>query len=186
MALCCIGGVCVPYTALIPVIVLGLQWIVQKLVAAGLLPQAWCNALQKYTSTSANASKQTIRRGKQCKSATCCAPVVECKTENDWKSLWCSTAASVVLIKFTAEWCKPCKAIQPHFEKLNNDSSNRIQLATVDSDELEDVAAEYRVMQLPTFVAVDVATRKAVGSSYAGSDPSKLQEWWGTTQKKFE
>lgn len=187
MALCCINGVCIPYSALIPLIVVGLQWIVKKLSKAGLIPEAWSKALQRYgNSSTSGCQQQRVRRGKQCKSTTCCANVVECKTEEEWKSLWCSMTASVLVLKFTAEWCKPCKAIQPHFAALSMQSERHsMQLATVDVDELDTVAGEYSVVQMPTFVAVDVETRKTIGTPYSGSDPQKLQQWWETVQKKF-
>jgi thioredoxin 1 len=42
---CCIGGVCIPYTAIVPVFLLGFKWIVQRLAELGILPQFIANAL---------------------------------------------------------------------------------------------------------------------------------------------
>jgi hypothetical protein len=44
--LCCIGGVCVPYTAVVPILLLALKWLAQKLANYGLLPSAIGNLLQ--------------------------------------------------------------------------------------------------------------------------------------------
>jgi hypothetical protein len=38
--LCCIGGVCVPYTAVVPLVLLALRWCLAKLAAFGLLPSS--------------------------------------------------------------------------------------------------------------------------------------------------
>ena len=44
--LICIGGVCVPYTAVIPLVVLALKWVAVKLAQMGLLPKAVGDLLQ--------------------------------------------------------------------------------------------------------------------------------------------
>ena len=38
--LLCIGGVCVPYTAVVPLLVLALKWIAVQMAHMGLLPKA--------------------------------------------------------------------------------------------------------------------------------------------------
>jgi hypothetical protein len=37
--LCCFGGVCVPYTAVVPILILALKWVATKLAQMGLLPK---------------------------------------------------------------------------------------------------------------------------------------------------
>jgi thiol-disulfide isomerase/thioredoxin len=44
MALCCIGGVCIPYSAIIPLIIYGFRWLLQKLDAWGILP-SWISSV---------------------------------------------------------------------------------------------------------------------------------------------
>lgn len=43
--LICIGGVCVPYTAVVPLVVLALKWVVVRLAQMGLFPKAVADAL---------------------------------------------------------------------------------------------------------------------------------------------
>jgi hypothetical protein len=38
MSCLCIGGVCIPYSAILPLLLLGLQWIAAKLARVGCLP----------------------------------------------------------------------------------------------------------------------------------------------------
>jgi len=39
MTCLCLGGVCIPYTALFPMLIIGLQWIASKFAKVGLLPE---------------------------------------------------------------------------------------------------------------------------------------------------
>jgi thiol-disulfide isomerase/thioredoxin len=48
MALCCIGGVCIPYSAIIPLIIYGFRWLFQKLVTWGVLPSWISSALSGF------------------------------------------------------------------------------------------------------------------------------------------
>lgn len=38
MSCLCIGGVCIPYTAVLPLLLIGLQWVATQLAKVGLLP----------------------------------------------------------------------------------------------------------------------------------------------------
>ena len=44
--LLCIGGVCVPYSAVFPLIILALKWVLVRLAQMGLLPKVVADALQ--------------------------------------------------------------------------------------------------------------------------------------------
>lgn len=44
--LICFGGVCVPYTAVVPLVLLALKWVAVKLAQLGLLPKAVASYLQ--------------------------------------------------------------------------------------------------------------------------------------------
>ena len=56
-----------------------------------------------------------------------------------------------VIIKIGAEWCGPCKRIQPTVEKLFKQMPDNVHLVMVDADE-GDIAAALRVKVLPTFL----------------------------------
>ena len=221
MALCCIGGVCIPYSAIVPLLIYGLQWLLQKLVVAGLLPAAWCEALSRILPTkSVNnkaddtccttvASNGNLRRGKQMKhdgeqvsfaatsrTSSCCSDVsavavagvvTTIDSDEEWERLLATTTTSttaVIVCKFTAVWCKPCKAIQPVFESLAAASTaDTTRFVVVDVDALEDVASTYNVMALPTFVALH---NGKVLDKYSGSNETVLREWVESVVKKSE
>ena len=59
------------------------------------------------------------------------------------------------VVRFTAEWCGPCKAFAPVFDKIASQSDDTF--VVVDVDEHPQVAQNYRVMSIPT--VVDHGTR---------------------------
>lgn len=57
------------------------------------------------------------------------------------------------IIKFSAEWCGPCKAIQPYFGQLAAANWDSCDYVTVDIERDEDFLSEFTdVQSLPTFV----------------------------------
>ncbi|KAJ3674683.1 hypothetical protein LUZ60_005299 [Juncus effusus] len=56
-----------------------------------------------------------------------------------------------VVIDFTATWCGPCRFIGPIFDQLSEKFTNVVFLK-VDVDDRADVAKEYTVEAMPSFV----------------------------------
>lgn len=56
------------------------------------------------------------------------------------------------IIKFSAKWCWPCQVYWPIFEEWAKDKDYEIEL--VDIEENPERASEYRVMSIPTTIAV--------------------------------
>jgi thioredoxin 1 len=55
------------------------------------------------------------------------------------------------VIRFTASWCQPCKAMASILEEINTN----IPIEVIDIDKQSDVAIEYGIRGVPTLVKVD-------------------------------
>ena len=55
------------------------------------------------------------------------------------------------VLRFTASWCQPCKALAQQLEELGFDK----EVTVVDIDEQQDLAIQYGVRSVPTLIAVD-------------------------------
>jgi thioredoxin 1 len=54
-----------------------------------------------------------------------------------------------VLVDFWAEWCGPCKMISPILDELAEEYSGRVNIAKVNVDENQGLAAQYGVRAIP-------------------------------------
>ena len=57
-----------------------------------------------------------------------------------------------VLIDFYATWCGPCKMMSPIVEEIAKELEGKIKVFKVDTDEEQDLAIEYGIMSIPTFM----------------------------------
>lgn len=58
-----------------------------------------------------------------------------------------------MVIDFAASWCGPCKQMEPAVHAMAAKFTD-VQFAKIDVDELTDVAQEFGVQAMPTFVLV--------------------------------
>lgn len=58
----------------------------------------------------------------------------------------------IVVVDFFAEWCGPCKAMKPVFEKAKQKFADKALMVTIDVDSHEDLSAQYRIQTVPTFI----------------------------------
>lgn len=170
MALCCIGGVCIPYSALLPFLAYGFQWLLAKLVAYGILPDWVHDRLQGMMPS----KKITKRQSDSCCTSETCSTVSDSdvsfvQSTEQWDALLQSPKP--VVCKLTATWCQPCKKIQPLFESLAEKKDG--VFCIVDVDEMEELASEYKVAMLPTFLVLKGQVEVA---RYSGSDENKLRK----------
>lgn len=57
----------------------------------------------------------------------------------------------VVFVDFYAEWCGPCKLTEPIIHELSDEKKD-IKFVKVNVDENPDIASQYSVFSIPTFI----------------------------------
>lgn len=60
-------------------------------------------------------------------------------------------AGPAAMLKFSATWCGPCKAVAPAIERLCSQYP-KIRALEIDIDAQSDIAATYKVTAVPTFI----------------------------------
>lgn len=75
------------------------------------------------------------------------------------------------ILRFTASWCEPCKALAMNLESANIE----MPIEVVDIDVHDDLAKEYGIRSVPTLVMLDenIEVKRMVGSKTV----KELQEW---------
>jgi len=72
-------------------------------------------------------------------------------TDENFKST-ISEQVLPVLVDFWAEWCAPCKRMEPIFEALQEELKGKVVFAKVNVDESPTIPAEFGVNGIPTLV----------------------------------
>jgi thioredoxin 1 len=55
------------------------------------------------------------------------------------------------ILRFTAEWCRPCKSMAAILEEVKGD----IVIEVIDIDKYSDIAVEFGIRSVPTLVIMD-------------------------------
>jgi thioredoxin 1 len=61
-------------------------------------------------------------------------------------------AAKPTLVDFWAEWCGPCKMIEPIVEALAEEYDGKISVARMDVDENRQTPGHYGIQGIPTLI----------------------------------
>jgi thioredoxin 1 len=55
-----------------------------------------------------------------------------------------------VVVDFYADWCGPCKMIEPVIHQLSEEYKGRVKFVKVDTDNNQELAAQFGIMSIPT------------------------------------
>ncbi|XP_075149309.1 thioredoxin 2 [Haematobia irritans] len=82
-----------------------------------------------------------------------------------------NAADKLVVVDFYATWCGPCKMIAPRLEELSKEYAGKVVFIKVDVDDCEDVAMEYGISSMPTFIFIK---NKQNLETFSGANAEKL------------
>ncbi|XP_057666722.1 thioredoxin C-1-like [Diorhabda carinulata] len=87
-----------------------------------------------------------------------------------------------IIVDFFANWCGPCKALEPRLQNVIAQKKGLISLAKVDIDDLGELAAKYQVSTIPALVIFQdgKVKERLVGLQ----DEDKLNTWIDNVLKK--
>lgn len=85
-----------------------------------------------------------------------------------------TNATFPVFVRFTASWCKPCKAIEPLCSRLYSQYSEVCEMVCVDVDEHEDLTMAHKAVPIPTLLCFK---RGQVVGRITGSDQEKIRDF---------
>lgn len=87
-----------------------------------------------------------------------------------------------VVANFTATWCGPCQQVKPIIDALYTDETNeRIEIVRVDLDSHGDLASQYQVTSIPTFVFME--SGKEVNRVTGANVPEFMKQFHSMKEK---
>ena len=80
-----------------------------------------------------------------------------------------------VVVDFWAEWCGPCHAMAPGFERAAGDLKTRARFAKLDTEAAQGIAARYGIRSIPTMILFREGKEAARVSG--AMDARGIQDW---------
>lgn len=165
MVVICLGPICLPVW---PLIVFAVRPIWDRIIPA---------AAKNWLSTNWDGILDYLcrRRTKRSPSRKSVAPVAteirRIQSDAEYAVLLAESHKLPVLIKFTAEFCGPCKLIDPTFKELSSEFRGMIVFAELDIEQLDELALRLGVPSIPAFHVV--------------KDGSKIDQMTGANVEKL-
>mmetsp|Transcript_1897 Transcript_1897/g.2511 ORF Transcript_1897/g.2511 Transcript_1897/m.2511 type:complete len:199 (+) Transcript_1897:146-742(+) len=163
MPVICIGPICIPWTAVWPLLIFlfrPIRRIFLQYFDPEKLRREEEEAKLKKTTKVSNVSGKVacvnvdVDAKKTHGGGNDPVKIQDITTMEEWEAIFANAQkdGKVVFVDFYSTWCKPCEKIKPEFEKLSQTHTNDIFVKT-NVDTMTEIAMEHRIMVLPTFVA---------------------------------
>jgi thioredoxin 1 len=166
MVVICLGPICLP---LWPVVALTLKPIWDRVIPESIkhqLEQAWISLRRKLCPRRSKEQSKAIRISGG-------GHIVKVTSIEHYKNLLKESGDVPVFVKFTADFCGPCKIISPHVETLAGTYSERMKFCEVDIEEFDDLALEAGVTSIPAF---HIMIRGSKKESFVGANVAALEK----------
>ncbi|MBQ7272520.1 MAG: thioredoxin [Bacteroidales bacterium] len=62
--------------------------------------------------------------------------------------------SKLVIVDFWATWCGPCRMLSPILDQIEEEMQDQITVVKVNVDDADEIAAQYRIMSIPTLLFV--------------------------------
>ncbi|DBA03974.1 TPA: hypothetical protein N0F65_010627 [Lagenidium giganteum] len=150
----CIGGVCIPTVALVP-------------IGLALLQLIWGWVRKNILGIDDNAVPEGSR-------------VIHVTSTEQWKELQdkAKTTKRSLVVDFTASWCGPCRYISPFFHELSIKYPCTLFLK-VDVDEMRAISSQCGVTAMPTFQFFKNGSKcDEIRGANKGSLESKVKQYY--------
>jgi thiol-disulfide isomerase/thioredoxin len=178
----CLFGVCIPYSMIWPVILLALREIYYYFFGKARKEEGKSN---KQTISSTEGLTDSQKRGDSSdtsegvKSAMTVrgepmgTPIpLDWTADMDWNEI--ISCDFPVFVRFTAPWCRPCKATQPLFDELCAAHDDVADFINVNIDEFEDIAAKHHAIPIPTIICF---IKGEAHDRIVGKDDAKIRSF---------
>lgn len=75
----------------------------------------------------------------------------------------------IKILDFWADWCPPCKIMEPVISELEKVLTDKVSFQKIDVDENPEIAQKYGIMSIPTYVILkdDAEVERIIGATSA-------------------
>lgn len=84
-----------------------------------------------------------------------------------------------VMVDFWAEWCGPCKEMNPILEEVSSEMEEKIKVLKINIDENPNIPNKYGVQSIPTLIIFKKG--EAISTKVGASIKSDLITWIDST-----
>ncbi len=79
-------------------------------------------------------------------------PVHKIKSNEEFKNILENAGTKLLVIDMYADWCRPCRQLAPILAEVAKENPDKADFYKVNTDELRDIAAMFRVKGIPHVV----------------------------------